>query len=310
MSFVITRIYRLILTNFYSTEWVEEFVPWLKESAIAYLNIDVGISGSIPDFSATPDLHSLITKIAGKIIWPHGANRTLYDVWEEKTGEIGALGAQSDYTAFVHRAGVASMDMGTTRAPADAIYHTHSNFDSFHWMTKFVDPGFEMHKAMGQFLTLMLYHLVDDPVVPLEPARYGIEMRAYLKDLEDTIVAKHASSIVDLSELENAIADFVNAADHFDRVRKQALKSETSLRDTVNRAARMFSRAFIAHGGLPDREFYQHLIFAPGIDTGYAPVTFPGITEQVEAGNFRLATKFVGLTARSLAAAGEIIAMT
>jgi N-acetylated-alpha-linked acidic dipeptidase len=115
-----------------STEWVEEFVPWLKDSAISYLNIDVGIAGQIPDFGATPDLHALTTSIAQKVTWPHGSNQTIYSVWEEKTGEISALGAQSDYTAFVHRAGVAAIDMGTTRAPTDPIYHTHSNFDSYH----------------------------------------------------------------------------------------------------------------------------------------------------------------------------------
>ncbi|KAL6709247.1 hypothetical protein ACN47E_001654 [Coniothyrium glycines] len=290
-----------------STEWVEDFVPWLKESVVAYLNIDVGISGTIPDFSATPDLHALVTSIAQKVVWPHGEKKTLYDIWEAKTGEIGALGAQSDYTAFVHRAGVASVDVGTTRAPEDPIYHTHSNYDSFHWMQKFADPGFLMHKSMGQFLTLLLFHLADDAVLPLEPAYYGHEMRAYFEELEHTVQSQNASAVVELTLLQQAISTFESAAQHFDSLRRTTNTSSSEHVGDINRRARDFSRAFVNHGGLPGRDFYQNFIFAPGIDTGYAPVTFPGITEQVVAGDNHLARIFVNRTAQSILAAATIL---
>ncbi|KAF2875886.1 N-acetylated-alpha-linked acidic dipeptidase-like protein 2 [Massariosphaeria phaeospora] len=291
-----------------STEWVEEYIPWLKDSAISYLNIDVGIAGTIPDFSATPDLHALTLSIARKVIWPHGTHRTLYDVWEEKTGEIGALGAQSDYTSFVHRGGIASIDMGTTRAPLDPIYHTHSNFDSYHWMEKFADPGFVLHKAVGQYLTLYLYHLADDAMLPLEPANYGPEMRAYFEELELTVASANAEAAVDIVPLKNAISAFEDAAQHFNTMRDSAVKSNSSVAlKELNRKARDFGRGFISQGGLPGRPFYQHLIFAPGIDTGYAPVTFPGITEAVVAGNLTLATEFVEKTAEAVLAAARVL---
>ena len=295
------------MTDQCSTEWVDEYVPWLKKSAVAYLNIDVGIAGTIPDFSATPDLHALTTSIAEKIVWPHGEHKTLYDVWEEKTGEIGALGAQSDYTAFVHRAGVAAIDVGTTRAPDDPIYHTHSNYDSFHWMTNFADPGFVMHKAMGQYLTLMLYRLADDATLPLEPANYGPEMRAYFKELEQVVASTNATAMIHFTPLSDAITTFETSAAHFDTLRGPASSDTSGLLDKLNSKARDFSRAFINEGGLPDREFYQHLIFAPGIDTGYAPVTFPGIAEQVVAGEFEVAGDFVRRSAKAVLAAAQIL---
>jgi N-acetylated-alpha-linked acidic dipeptidase len=40
---------------------------------------------------------------------------------------------------------------------------------------------------------------------------------------------------------------------------------------------------------------------------GYAPVTFPGITEAVEAGNFTLAEEWVKKTAAAIRVAGNII---
>jgi N-acetylated-alpha-linked acidic dipeptidase len=43
-----------------STEWVEEYIPWLKASTIAYLNVDVGANG--PNFraSAAPLLNKVL----------------------------------------------------------------------------------------------------------------------------------------------------------------------------------------------------------------------------------------------------------
>lgn len=40
---------------------------------------------------------------------------------------------------------------------------------------------------------------------------------------------------------------------------------------------------------------------------GYAPVTFPGITEAVEAGNFTIAAEFVTKTAAAIRVAGNIL---
>jgi N-acetylated-alpha-linked acidic dipeptidase len=40
---------------------------------------------------------------------------------------------------------------------------------------------------------------------------------------------------------------------------------------------------------------------------GYAPVTFPGITEAVEAGNFTLAEEWVKKTTAAIRVAGNII---
>ncbi|KAF2195881.1 N-acetylated-alpha-linked acidic dipeptidase-like protein 2 [Zopfia rhizophila CBS 207.26] len=290
-----------------STEWVEEYIPWLKGTAVSYLNIDVGVSGTIPDFSASPDLHSVTTSIAKKIVWPYRGttNRTLYDVWEEEGGEIGVLGSGSDYTSFLHR-GIGAIDLGTTRGANDPIYHSHSNYDSYHWMANFGDPGFLTHKAIGQYLTLFLYHLANDASLPLEPANYGPELHTYFEELDETIASSNGT--LDLTELSDAIVTFEDSAQQFNTLRGRALSSNDSdLLTTANHKARDFSRGFASQGGLPGREFFQNLIFAPGLDTGYAPTTFPGITESVTAGNFILAEKYVGKTAKAILAAASIL---
>jgi len=43
-----------------STEWVEEYLPWLKQATVAYLNVDVGSVGPTFDVSAAPLLDKVI----------------------------------------------------------------------------------------------------------------------------------------------------------------------------------------------------------------------------------------------------------
>jgi N-acetylated-alpha-linked acidic dipeptidase len=291
-----------------STEWMEEYIPWLKNAAVSYLNIDVAVSGPIPDVSATPDLHAISTSLMKKIVYPYrgATNLTLYDVWMHESGEVGVLGSGSDYTAFLHR-GIASIDMGAGGGPQDPVYPYHSNYDSYAWMERFGDPGFHTHKAMGQYLTLLLYHMVSDPVLPLEPSGYVSELQKYYAELNTTLSATNYT--LDLSPLVTAMSNFSNAARDFELLRSQAIQANnTALLAVQNHKARDFSRGFTSQGGLPTREFYQHTIFAPGRDTGYAPVTFPGITESITFDkNQTLAQSWVTKTAEAILVAASIL---
>ncbi|KAJ4368899.1 hypothetical protein N0V83_005981 [Neocucurbitaria cava] len=291
-----------------STEWMEEYIPWLKNAAVSYLNVDVAVSGPIPDISATPDMHAISKAVMKKIVYPYrnSTNLTMYDVWEQESGEVGVLGSGSDYTAFLHR-GIASIDMGAGGGPNDPVYPYHSNYDSYHWMTKFGDPGFITHKSIGQYLTLLLYHMANDAVVPLEPSGYIPEFDTYLTDLNDTVSSSNYT--IDLSPLTEAISNFTSSAQEFEALRSQALATnDAALLKVQNHKARDFSRGFTSQGGLPTREFYQHTIFAPGRDTGYAPVTFPGITESITFDkDGELAQEWVGKTADAILVAASIL---
>ena len=291
-----------------STEWVEEYIPWLSEAAVSYLNIDVATSGPVPYIAATPDLHDIAINTMKKVIYPfRGKPGTLYDAWYSASGgEVDVLGSGSDYTSFLHR-GISSIDMGSDRGPSDPVYHYHSNYDSYHWMTTFGDSGFIVHKAMGQYLSLLAYHLANDVIIPYNVNTYGVEMRKYFEALNRTIISYNASAEVDISPVEEAIDTFEAAATSFTSTVSAASSSDSTLIHTLNHKLRHFSRGFTSQGGLPGREFFQHVVFAPGSDTGYAPVTFPGITEQVISGNLELAAEWVGKTSRGILTAAGLL---
>ncbi|KAL2066034.1 hypothetical protein VTL71DRAFT_2105 [Oculimacula yallundae] len=291
-----------------STEWVEEYVNWLTETAVAYLNIDVAVAGPRPDLSATPELHTIALELFEKVIHPNegGFNISLYDAWNAVSkGAVGVLGSGSDYTAFLHK-GISSLDVGSGPGPTDPIWHYHSNYDTYHWMANFGDPGFHVHSAMGQFLTLLAYHLSNDEILPLDLPNYGVELEAYYKDLQDVIT--ESGEDLDTSELADAIEVFQARAKEVKDLEQQAvLTNNTELINVVNHKYRDFQRGFVSQGGLPTREFFRHVVTSPGLDTGYAAVTYAGITEAVQGGNFTIADDWVGKTARAILVAADIL---
>ncbi|EON63151.1 hypothetical protein W97_02378 [Coniosporium apollinis CBS 100218] len=291
-----------------STEWMEEYIPWLTGSAVAYLNIDVGCSGPRPSLSATGDLHTIAVETMRKVIFPQGEamNETLFDVWFAETqGVVGVLGSGSDYTSFLHR-GISSLDVGSDAGPDDPVYHYHSNYDSYHWMVTYGDPGFRVHTAMGQYLTLLAYHLSTDDLLPFDIPNYAEQMQLYYDQL--LAVINSTSSQLDTSELLAAIDVFETRAAEVVALQGQAQATgDAALLEVVNRKYKDFSRGFTSQGGLPDREFFQHVLFAPGLDTGYAPVTYPGITEALQAGNVTLAAEWVTKTANGILVAANIL---
>lgn len=293
-----------------STEWVEEYIPWLTEAAVSYLNIDIASSGPIPYISATPDLHEIAINTMKKVIYNYrGVNGTLYDAWYSASeGVVDVLGSGSDYTPFLHR-GISSIDMGSFGGPNDPVYPYHSNFDSYHWMSTYGDPGFATQKAMGQYLAILAYHLANDDLIPLNVNTFTTEMRKYYETLNSTIADAGASSGIDLSELASAIDSFDTVASTFMTALTAASEGlgDPSTINVLNSKLRDFHRGFTSQGGLPGREFFRHVVFAPGLDTGYAPVTFPGITEQVQYGELELAQEWVGRTARGIEVAGGIL---
>jgi N-acetylated-alpha-linked acidic dipeptidase len=294
-----------------STEFVEEYIPWLSTAAVSYLNIDVGTAGPNPSISATPDLHEIAVATMKKVVYDNYRgfnNMTLYDVWYGLGGAIGVLGSGSDYTAFLHN-GISSMDMGAGGGPTDAIYHYHSNYDSYHWMATFGDVGFNTHKVMCRYLTLLAYELATRELLPLNPETYGVEMTKYLTTLEGVVKAAGENyTSLSLEPLRYAIQTFNTTAAAFAQVMASTSSSDTEAIDKINGKLRDYQRGFVSQGGLPNREFYKNVVFAPGLDTGYAAVTYGGITEAITFyENVTMAQEWVGRTSKAIELAAVIL---
>ena len=158
-----------------------------------------------------------------------------------------------------------------------------------------------------RYLTLLGYHMSTDPMLPLVPLNYARQMDIYYEDLQAVIA--DSGEDLDTSELRAAIDTFRTQAQEAKALETQAEDTgDTALMQVVNTKYRDFQRGFTSQGGLPNREFFQHTIFAPGLDTGYAAVTFPGITEAItNYDDFDMAAEWVVKTSAAIRVAGNIL---
>lgn len=66
-------------------------------------------------------------------------------------------------------------------------------------------------------------------------------------------------------------------------------------------------RAFLYQPGLDGREWFKHVVFAPGIWTGYSGATYPGLVESLEAGDVENAEKWSSIIQDRIGAATQLL---
>lgn len=281
-----------------STEWVEEYLPWLSAGTIAYLNVDVGARG--PNFGAraSPLLNKALYEATGLVPSPNQTvkGQSVRDTWD---GKILTMGSGSDFTAFQDFAGIPSLDIGFSAGPKDPVYHYHSNYDSFHWMDNFGDSHWHYHVTVAKIMALIAVNLAETPLIGLNATDYAKGLEGYLNSVEEKTKNLTTSSF-SFQPLENATSDLREAAIAFDTYtaslaaqvgegvpwwkwwRKVRLYYQIR---SANLKYKLLDRQFLYPGGLDERAWFKHVVFAPGRWTGYAGVTYPGLVESFEDKN-------------------------
>lgn len=282
-----------------STEWVEEYLPWLSNAAIAYLNVDIGVRSQIFHVNAAPLLNQALYNATSLVLSPNQTipGQTVRDVWN---GHIGTLGSGSDFTAFQDFAGIPSVDMSFSGYSNTTVYHYHSNYDSLAWMDAFGDPGFLYHTAMSKVWALLAIHLIENPIIAFNVTDYALSLSSYLNAVNRTASTSPNQAIRALpsfTHLNQSITTLLNATSAFETHAAilaaaisedipwwkwwQKIKLYHDVRQ-VNSRYKLFERKFLHEDGLDDRPWFKHTVFAPGIWTGYAGARFPGLAEGLD----------------------------
>ena len=164
-----------------STEYVEENADALRQNGIAYLNVDIGITGSEFSAAASPLFRRPLMHVLDRVTDP-ARNVSLRQLWDESGSKVAGLGGRGDYTAFMDVAGIASMDIRFKGEPGSFPFH--SCYETFEWMARFGDPNFSYHKALAQVWALLIFELSDRPVLPLDVVGYANTVGQYVVDLD------------------------------------------------------------------------------------------------------------------------------
>jgi N-acetylated-alpha-linked acidic dipeptidase len=291
-----------------STEWAEKHRAELDRKLVAYLNSDSTGKGLLGG-SGSHALERFVNEVARDVSDPVSGKSLLEARRARQGGEaslrLGPLGAGSDYVAFIDHLGVSSLNLGFSGEGGGGVYH--SIYDSFYWYTKFSDGDFVYGRALAQVMALSLIRLADASVLPFEFATLEQTVRGYAEELRKQ--AETASAELDLGGVFAELGRLEANAHNYEealaaaggRIGSAPKQRMAQLNETLYRT----ERALLSSQGLPNREWYRHQLYAPGLYTGYGAKTLPGIREAVEARRWEEANQQALVVAKVLAAFNE-----
>ncbi len=305
-----------------STEWVEKHQEELKQKGVAYLNSDTNGRGWL-NVSGSHTLETFAAELARSINQPGGSDSLLAaklnhkipenapaddeDNKKTKTFTIGALGAGSDYVAFLDYAGIASMNEGFSGMDRSGIYH--SVYDSIYWYNHFSDGSHAYGQALSQFTAAGLMRLADADVLPFEWSRFVQTVTTYVDEIEHEAAGKGRA--LRFEDVRQQLLNLSANGMKYEVALKTALQKnaldQTRLAE-LNRTLLQTERALLRPEGLPNRSWYKHQIYAPGFYTGYGVKTLPGVREAVDAKQWDLAMNESVKLAECLEAMNALVA--
>ncbi|SHM29947.1 N-acetylated-alpha-linked acidic dipeptidase [Chitinophaga jiangningensis] len=323
-----------------STEWVEDHAKELQEKAVVYINSDnngrgfLNASGSHALETLVNEVGRDITDPQTNVSVL--ARRQALDALRAATPKakkeklarqsinINAMGSGSDYSSFLQHLGVPSLDYSYGGEDAGGEYH--SIYDSYDDYRRFKDPTFDYGVALSKTAGHTVLRIANAVNVPFDFRRLYETVNTYASELSDlsnnlreatavenqlindnkyalaTDTAKHLAApalkdpvpYIDFTPLQNALAGLDSVTQQLS-ARKQGANSEA-----VNKALYQAEQQLLYAGGLPNRSWYKHTLYAPGFYTGYGVKTIPGVREAIEQRRWKEADEQIKIVSEAI----------
>ena len=223
---------------------------------------------------------------------------------------ISALGSGSDYTVFIDHLGIPSVNLAYGGEDEGGGQY-HSVYDDFYYYTHFQDTDFVYERALAQTAGTMVMRMADADVLPYQFTDQADTIHNYVtevKKLADTMRTQIKDRNADLADgaykaaadpkktsvpppveavppyfnfapLDQASDDLTASAADYE---KAFTAHAESADPRVNTLLLATERALTDPEGLPSRPWFQHMIYAPGLFTGYGVKTLPAVREAIE----------------------------
>lgn len=229
---------------------------------------------------------------------------------------IGALGDGSDYTAFINHIGIPAADLGFGGEASGGIYH--SIYDDFYWYTHFGDPDFAYERAESQVMGSAVMRLADAEVLPFDFAGFAETVKRFLSSVQELLetnqseIKERNAEIEDdvfnaasdprnpiepprkaavpphfnFAPLQNALDALTDSSNKFSAAWTKAQANGWTLPAAsiarINRLMMESGPALTDPAGLPHRQWFKNMIYAPGAYTGYEAKPLPGVLEAMD----------------------------
>ena len=296
-----------------STEWGENLQSELMKKAVAYLNVDIGVSSSHFTAAAVPSLHELVREVTRSIKAPKSGESLYEEWWSQQRGDeetsleevlLADLGSGSDYTVFIDYLGIPSLTMGF-EGPY-GVYH--SRYDTHYWMSRFGDPAWRYHPILAEIWGRMALRLANAEVLPFSYADYGRSIAAHLEDQRkrseriENLNIDWESLLLETLRMERIGEDIGTGTE---KLLEKPLQPSKVRR--INSLLLQTERAFLLEAGLPRRSWFKHAVYGPGYYTGYECKPLPGLSQAIDDHEYALAEAQATLLLQRLRAVNQIL---
>ena len=263
-----------------STEWVEQMREELKAKGVIYMNFDGAVSGKDFGASSAPTLKNLLIEASKDVKYPY-TDQTLYEFWRKNNQDepsIGNLGGGSDHIAFYMHIGVPSTS-GGARGPN--VYH--SNYDTFRFYERFVDPEFQMGPMVEHMAGLMTLRMANGDLIPYNINRYASDLKMHVNNAEAKVKVYNKDF-----QGFNLITKTINSLEHTSKKLTYKIKdylneNNYSKRDLSNINSQLIAleKSFISDQGMYFGSWYRSLYASSDPFSGYAAWILPGLEYEI-----------------------------
>ena len=154
---------------------------------------------------------------------------------------------------------------------------------------------------MAKIWGLLAMQLANAHILPFDYATYAADLVTPLKPLQNSSIKKQEIDNVDFGFTGRDVQPPTTLIERLANNRKTEWEAaataphqafEIALASgnvsnvaAINRRLYQLERRLTSEAGLPLRPWFKHLIYAPGLNTGYAAVIFPGVHDALAAGD-------------------------
>jgi N-acetylated-alpha-linked acidic dipeptidase len=215
-----------------------------------------------------------------KVDYPY-TEQNLFEFWKKEGQQepnIGNLGGGSDHIAFYMHVGVPSLSGGAGGAN---LYH--SNYDSFYFYEKFVDPEFKMGPMVEQMAGMMALILANGTLVPYDLNKYATDLAMHFSNATKKVESYHPD-FEGFNKVAQAIDALKESAEKLTAGMESFLKKESFSKQKIkgiNKQLIALEKSFISEKGMYFGSWYKSIYASSDPFSGYAAWILPGLEYEI-----------------------------
>lgn len=285
-----------------STEWAEDFEQQLSRNAVVYLDLDSGGGGSYFTAAAVPSLDGLLYDVAKEVEEPRTPGKSVFQDWADRAGRarppIDRPGGGYDYEVWIDHLGVPTIQMVFDYL---ASGNYHSAYDDLYFMEHWGDPGYLHHAAMSKLAGIAALRMANADILPFQYSRYAAEVSGYIGQLSAN------QSVVSFAREAGQAETWEAAALDLEAGSAAILDANSSIPPALDHKVAFINAALLQQErdmtqakGLPGRPWMRHIIYTPGLYTGYGVQTLAALEDALATGDWPTVRNYQALLHNAL----------